>query len=133
MGLDMYLLAVESKENEQELKSLEELTGQVVHEYAYYRKMNALQGYFVEKFDIQNCGMVKLDRETIDELYEILEEIRMNREKAPFLLPTFSGPFFGSYDYDRTYHNYIDEAHASFHHAKFLDFDKYDLYFTSNW
>lgn len=120
MGLDMYLY-LEDKE-----------TSEVI-EYSYYRKFNALQGYFVEKFDIPNCGKVKLNDKTIDDLYQILNEIRYNREKANLLLPTFPGPFFGSYDYGRIYHTYIDQAASDFYHAKFLDFNKYNLFYTSNW
>lgn len=80
MGLDMYLY-LEDKE-----------TSEVI-EYSYYRKFNALQGYFVEKFDIPNCGKVKLTEEIIEDVYQLLNEIRYNREKANLLLPTFPGHF----------------------------------------
>lgn len=101
--------------------------------YSYFRKFNALEGYFVEKYNHENCGTVPITREMIDEIYELLNEIRFNREKASKLLPTFPGPFFGSYEYDRIYHQYVDQACADFYHAKFLDFDKYELFYTSNW
>lgn len=120
MGLDMYLY-LEDKE-----------TSEII-EYSYYRKFNALQGYFVKNFDIPNCGRIGLNHETIDDVYQLLNEVRYDREKAGVLLPTFPGPFFGSYEYDRIYHGYIDQAAADFYHAKFLDFNKYNLFYTSNW
>ena len=120
MGLDMYLI-LEDKQTEE------------IIEYAYYRKANALEGYFVKNYNHENCGMVKIDREMIDKLYRLLDEVRFNREKAETLFPVFPGPFFGSYNYDRLYHSYVDTICNDFYHAKFLDFDKYDLYYTSNW
>lgn len=120
MGLDMYLY-LEDKETSE------------ITEYSYYRKFNALQGYFVEKYNIPNCGRVELDVKTIEDIYQLLNDIRYNREKASVLMPTFPGPFFGSYEYDRIYHNYVDQAASDFYHARFIDFNKYRFFYTSNW
>lgn len=120
MGLDMYLY-VEEKETK------------TVKEFSYYRKFNALQGYFVREHHLENCGQILITENIRDEIYQILNEIRFNREKGPELLPTFPGPFFGTYDYDRLYHTYVDQAATDFYHAQFIDYDKYDLYFSSNW
>lgn len=120
MGLDMYLY-VEDKDTKE------------VSEFSYYRKFNALQGYFAQQHDLQNCGKVLITESIREEIYQILNEIRFNREKGPELLPTFPGPFFGTYDYDRMYHNYVDQAAVDFYHAQFIDYGRYDLYFSSNW
>ncbi|GAB3070754.1 hypothetical protein ACFOU0_08850 [Salinicoccus sesuvii] len=120
MGLDMYLY-------------LQEKETQETIEYSYYRKFNALQGYFVRNYEIENCGKIKLSNEAINKLYLTLNEVRHFPEKANLLMPTFPGPFFGSYEYDRIYHSYINQAACDFYHAKFLDFVKYDLFYTSDW
>lgn len=120
MGLDMYLY-VEDKETKELI------------EFSYYRKFNALQGYFVREHHIENCGRVLITEPIRNEIYQILNEIRYNREKGPELLPTFPGPFFGVYDYDRMYYNYIEQAATDFYHAQFINYNKYDLFFTSNW
>ncbi|WP_020008558.1 hypothetical protein [Salinicoccus albus] len=120
MGLDMYIY-------------LEDRVTEEVIEYSYYRKFNALQGYFVKHFEIENCGKVKLTYDIINEIYLVLNEIRHHPEKAHLLMPAFPGPFFGSYKYDQIYHGYIHQAACDFYHAKFLDYSKYELYFTSDW
>ena len=120
MGLDSYLY----------LKDKD--TGEYI-EYAYYRKFNALQGYFVEHFNINNPGTVEITEAVINDLYLKLNEIRFQPEKANLLLPTYPGPFFGRVEYDRMYHSYIHQAANDFYHAKFLDYQKYKLFYSSDW
>lgn len=102
-------------------------------EYSYYRKFNALQGYFEQHYDFENGGGVFLTPTTINKIYMILNEIRDNPELGPDMLPAYPGPFFGSYEYDRLYYSYVSQAASDFYHAKYLDFNKYNIYFTSNW
>lgn len=120
MGLDMYLY-LEDKETREHI------------EFSYYRKFNALQGYFVREHNLDNCGRILITESIRKDVYQILNEIRFNREKGPELLPTFPGPFFGIYDYDRMYYTYIDQAATDFYHVQFINYNKYNLYFTSNW
>lgn len=120
MGLDMYLL-LEDEE-----------TGEII-EYSYYRKFNALQGYFEQNFNIANPGKILLKEEIISDLYIRLNEIRYAPEKANLLLPSYPGPFFGAYEYDRLYHSYVNQAAIDFYHAKFIDYSKYKLYYASDW
>lgn len=120
MGLDMYLL----------LEDIE--TGEII-EYSYYRKFNALQGYFEQNYNISNPGKILLKEDIISDLYLRLNEIRYSPEKANLLLPSYPGPFFGSYEYDRLYHSYINQAAMDFYHAKFIDYKKYSLYYASDW
>jgi len=120
MGLDMYLYLEDRN------------TGELI-EYSYYRKFNALQGYFVERFDLDNGRRIELTEETINDLYERLNDIFFNKEKAHLLLPAFPGPFFGSYNYDDIYFHYVEKSALDFYHARFLDYNKYRLYFTSDW
>ncbi|MFB9860654.1 hypothetical protein ACFPFV_12250 [Salinicoccus siamensis] len=120
MGLDMYLYLEDNETKE-------------FIEYSYYRKFNALQGYFVDNFSLENCGKVEIEIETVSRLYILLNEIRYNPEKAEVLLPVYKGPFFGSYEYDKIYHNHINQAASDFYHAKFINYNRFTLYYTSNW
>lgn len=120
MGLDMYLI-------------LEDKETKVTIEYAYYRKFNALQGYFERQFKLDNGGKVLLSQDNVHDIYILLNEISYAPERASEMLPTFPGPFFGTYDYDKLYYSYISKAVVDFYHAKYLDFNKYNLYFTSDW
>jgi len=120
MGLDMYFY-LQDKESKE------------IIEYSYYRKFNILQGYFVKHFDIENCRRVLITKGIIKHLSGILNEVEYSPEKAAQLLPTFPGPFYGSYEYDRIYYNHVSQAARDMHHAQFIDYKKYNLYFTSNW
>ena len=120
MGLDMYLLLEDND------------TGEII-EYSYYRKFNALQGYFETNYNIANPGKIHLKEDIINDLYIRLNEIRYAPEKANLLLPSYPGPFFGTYEYDRLYHSYVNQAASDFYHAKFIYNKKYKLYFASDW
>lgn len=120
MGLDQYLF----------LEDIE--TGEMI-EYSYFRKFNALQGYFTENYNIANPGRILLNESMMSDLYIRLNEIRYSPEKAHLLLPSFPGPFFGTYEYDRLYHSYVYQAATDFYHAKFIDYKKYRLYYASDW
>jgi|SRR5699024_3294885 len=120
MALDIYLLLEEK------------ITGEKI-EYSYYRNFNALQGYFDRKFDLSNSDEVLLSYQDISTIYKILKTVHYTSERAEELLPTHADPDFGSYDYDERYFSFISQATSDFHHAKYLNFNKYNLYFTSNW
>src|SRR5699024_12385296 len=120
MTLDIYLLLEEK------------ITGEKI-EYSYYRNFNALQGYFDQKFDLSNSDEVLLSSQAISTIYEILKTVHYTSERAAEMLPTYPGPFFGIYEYDRIYYSYVSQAASDFYHTKFIDFFKIYLYFTSNW
>lgn len=120
MGLDCYFYLNDKQTDE-------------VIEFSYYRKFNALQGYFVRNFDIANCGRVLITNEILDNLYQKMNTIRYNPEKASSLLPVFYGPYFGSYEYDDIYYSQVHRCAGDLYHAKFIDTTKYDLYYGSDW
>lgn len=120
MGLDIYLY-LEDKD-----------TGTII-EYSYYRKFNALQGYFERTYNLDNGERILLDLNQINDIFMRLNEVRYAPELAPELLPTQPGPFYGTYEYDRLYYEYVKQASTDFYHAKYIDFEKYNLYFTSDW
>lgn len=120
MGLDSYLYLTDKETNE-------------MIEFSYYRKFNALQGYFVNEFNIDNPGRVLITEEVLEELFRKVNAIKYNPDKANVLLPVFYGPYYGSYEYDDIYYSYIHRCASDLHHAKYIDFSKYNLYYGADW
>jgi hypothetical protein len=120
MGLDQYLYkktwvnnnrknnthqvvdkTVEIFDKEYPLKDLEYL----VYEVGYWRKANQIHKWFVNNVQEGNddCKEYYVSDEQIKELYDLCVEIINNPQKAEELLPTHTGFFFGSYEYDEYY------------------------------
>jgi hypothetical protein len=127
MGLDMYLSAkryISKHFNEGDTERAEaiqklfpELAGMTGHwgddspvkevkiEGGYWRKANAVHDWFVR--NVQNgtddCGYYYVGREQLLELKSICEAVLTDRQQANILMPTTSGFFFGSTEYDEYY------------------------------
>ena len=88
MGLDIYL------------------TKKKCSEIGYFRKVNFLVNFFKKKgFDVPNQIPLAIKREDAEELLSKGEEGLKDYSKGPELLPTMSGFFFGSTDYDNYYYD----------------------------
>lgn len=71
----------------------------------YWRKANAIHKWFVENCQqgIDDCRTAGVDREQLKELKSLCSQVIKTPDKASELLPTQSGFFFGSEDYDEWY------------------------------
>lgn len=67
---------------------------------AYFRKVNFFYRYFSPKLESEACFAT---RDDIEELIRRCDEVLEDHDKAEKLLPTQSGFFFGSTDYDKWY------------------------------
>lgn len=87
MGLDMYLYRKETEE------------------VAYWRKANAIHGWFMQFTDEDNCTPVKIDMSALIELRDDCQKVidEGTVETAMELLPPTSGFFFGSTEIDEWY------------------------------
>jgi hypothetical protein len=103
MGLDMYLT------NERTGKEL------------YWRKANAIHGYFVESCvlrgpeDADEVGIYLVFKEHLVELRNHCKDVlkalkKNNKNKALELLPPRQGFFFGGYDIDEWYINSLKQT-----------------------
>ena len=91
MGLDIYL--IKNKRSE----------------IGYFRKVNFLVKFFEKKgFDVSNQTPLVIKKEDAEELLSRCEEVLLDRSKGPELLPTMSGFFFGSTDYDNYYYDDVE-------------------------
>ena len=104
MGLDMNVYATNGENLTQEDLYEEDGLWADLNSW-YWRKANAVHKWMVENVQDgeDNCGVYEIDINQLRELKDIVEKIIANPSKAPDLLPTASGFFFGSQEYDEWY------------------------------
>lgn len=83
----------------------ESLVDEVTISAGYWRKANAVHDWFVRNVQkgTDDCGSYYVSREHLEELRDICNRITESPELAEELLPTVSGFFFGSTNYDEWY------------------------------
>ena len=159
MGLDMYLekcsrkvwgyknLEISVVKNEkpelyEELKPYIVQRGEYFHweslfeEVGYWRKANAIHQWFVDKVQkgVDNCGQYEVEKEQIEELLNVCQEVIAHPHKASFLLPTQSGFFFGSTEYDEWYFESIKNTIEILERVlEETDFDREMITYQSSW
>ena len=124
MGLDMYLKARKytSKYTDKELnKKLLKLSkidttntesAELVIQVGYWRKANHIHKWFVDNVQEgeDNCRNYDVSKEQLKDLLKLCKEIKEENSKAEELLPSQTGFFFGSYEYDEWYFDGINET-----------------------
>ena len=108
----------------------------LAEEVGYWRKANAVHRWFVE--NVQNgeddCGTYTVSKKQLEELLKICRGIQNHTEDPETLLPTQSGFFFGSVEYDEWYYEDINNTIDIL--EKVLaetDFDNYQITYHSSW
>ena len=156
MGLDMYLSGkrymskVFRKDDEPKqnaiAKLFPELEGwagrwgdaspvkEVSIEVGYWRKANAIHDWFVRECQggEDNCAPHYVSREDLQALKELCEQVLADKSKAAELLPTASGFFFGSQDYNEWYFQDLESTIAIIDHALTLP-TEWDFEYRSSW
>jgi hypothetical protein len=84
----------------------------IVEEVGYWRKANQIHNWFVENVQngIDECQESYVSREQLQSLLDICRIVKIDKDKAPQLLSTQSGFFFGGTEYDEWYFNDIDNT-----------------------
>jgi len=106
MGLDQYLYEAWTDENKE--THLAELV--------YWRKANQIQEWFnkrcVQKHgrEMENCEDFEVTKEDLEDLLKDLEAVNNDHSLAGKLLPTASGFFYGSTEYDEWYFEDIERS-----------------------
>ena len=119
MGLDMnvygsyYFFGENDAEKAEKVKALfPEIAGadvsMVKAEFMYWRKANAIHRWFVVNVQDGNddCGDYGLSMDNLRSLREVCEKVLADPDRAPELLPTQEGFFFGGTEYNE---NYFDD------------------------
>lgn len=102
----------------------------------YFRKVNFLVKFFKKKgFDVPNQIPLVIKREDAEELLSKCEEVLKDHSKGPELLPTMSGFFFGSTDYDDYYYDDVEAVRDYVKDKLLPEFDTLeegeDIYFET--
>lgn len=106
----------------------------IFHQVAYWRKFNALHGWFVNNLQlgIDNCADYELNKDILLDLLEVLEETWAL--KNPAKLPPTLGYFWGSTETDDYY---WDKVYNSIQTISELiddtDWKNERLFYTSSW
>lgn len=74
---------------------------------AYFRKVNFIYRYFSDKLEDEACYCTYND---LEELVERCDKVLKDHDLAEELLPTQSGFFFGSTDYDKWYFDDVKDC-----------------------
>ena len=82
----------------------------VTAEAAYWRKANAIHAWFVDNVQDgeDDCGHYPVYREQLAELADVCDKVLEDPSQANELLPTQSGFFFGSTEYDEWYRRNLE-------------------------
>ena len=142
MGLDMYL-------NARKFTSKDyfrpELYNKLVQEapfaldtatlevnVAYWRKSNQIHAWFVKHVQggKDDCGEYSVSRDQLQLLVDNCKLVLIQKEEAPNLLPVQEGFFFGSYEYDEWYFDWLKEAREIL--VKMLEED-WEYYYSCWW
>ena len=145
MGLDMYLKSsrhlwnVDDDTKEKIAESIDDLPdgvlpNQIGFDVGYWRKANAIHKWFVDNVQSGNddCGSYEVPREKLVELLNICNQIIERPELGEQLLPTQSGFFFGTVDYDEYYIEDIKDTVQIILRALKLP-EGYDIEYQSSW
>lgn len=77
----------------------------------YFRKVNFLVKYFEDLgFDVENQTPLYITKEQAVELRNRCQTVLANHDKSEELLPTMSGFFFGSTEYDEYYFDDVEQV-----------------------
>lgn len=158
MGLDQYLLkktyvkrwshqepdelyTVDVKRGDSRTSIKSERISEVVEEVMYWRKANHIHHWFVQNVQdgVDNCGEYPVSSENLQRLVQDCKDVLENPAAADSILPTQSGFFFGSTDYDEYY---IEDTRKTVEVLEALisemveaseNSEWSDIYYTSSW
>ena len=145
MGLDMYLIAKDyipfEDENIQEsIKNIMKSDYRVKYlelEVGYWRKANQIHKWFVDNVQDGNddCGTYYVSEKQLKELLQMVNNA-ITSKSPELVLPTTSGFFFGSTEYDEYYKQDLEQTKEIIEKYLALPDDtrkKYELYYHSSW
>lgn len=106
------------------------------YKIGYFRKFNALHKYIVDNFadGIDDCKPVWLGEDYCKQILEVLKSV--TKENAAEVLPTGSGCFFGSIEYDDWYFEDVKDAIELFEKIVALlstEHCRWDIFYEASW
>jgi hypothetical protein len=149
MGLDMNLRGslylsdydANSKKIQQDISSsleynlgVKDLPKEVKVEVGYWRKANAIHKWFVDNVQngVDDCKTYDVSREQLRKLRDLCRDVLLHRDRAPEILSTKEGFFFGSTDYNDWYFTDLEHTIQIIDRALELP-DNWYLEYSSSW
>ncbi|WP_133174924.1 hypothetical protein [Heyndrickxia sporothermodurans] len=108
----------------------------MLEEVGYWRKANQIHAWFVENVQDGNddCELYPVSKAKLEKLLGVCRLVLNNIDHAETLLPTRSGFFFGSTDYDEYYKQDVQDTVKILEEVlEKTDFDKEAIYYSSSW
>ncbi len=107
-------------------------------EIGYWRKANAIHNWFVKNVQDgeDDCKEAYLNKADLERLLYVINEVLQDTSKAPELLPSTSGFYFGSTEYDSRYFNdleYTKDLLTKLIDKWETDYKNWDFYYQSSW
>ena len=153
MGLDQYLYAEKflsgdkynSDRERERVQKLADDAGVVLSENApfvelqftigYWRKANAIHRWFVDTCGggKDDCRPIYVSQKNMEALLDLCKQVKEDNERAPELLPSKEGFFFGSLDYDEWYFKDIDKTIKILEYAQTLRDLPFSFYYQASW
>lgn len=149
MGLDMYLTAERylwrySKNGDEKSTVTAALKDFVPEGFqvekikisvGYWRKANHIHRWFVDNVQSgeDDCGDYYVPRQKLQELRDVCQQVLDDHDLAPSLLPTQSGFFFGSTEYDEYYFADVKDTIEIIDKALTLPEADWDMQYHSSW
>ena len=126
MGLDMYM------------KMKSKTTGKTINsEVAYWRKANQIRNWIVRNTDYPEDGNLidfPLTKNDLESLLSDCKRVLLDHSLAPELLPTQSGFFFGSIEYDDFYYEELESTIEKIEDIlNMTDFETQEIYYIEWW
>ena len=132
MGLDQYI-EIEVVHQTENVKKRRAVTERRDETLAYFRKVNFIQKFFEDKYEVPDDERVPITKEDLQGLADLCDRVMSKFEEwdgakealdsddyveppkhiqdyADELLPTCDGFFFGSTDYDNWYFNNVKDV-----------------------
>jgi hypothetical protein len=129
MGLDMYIVKRDKGAGPASDENYDE-----ANDVAYWRKFNALHGWFVENIQngVDDCGSYEVTKEQLFDLLKVLEEAYALKDASK--LPPTRGFFFGSCEVDEWYWDRVASARKTISSLiDDTDWEKEQLYYFASW
>lgn len=110
-------------------------TAEVALTCGYWRKANAIHGWFVKYVQngVDECLEHYVSREDLMALQQTCQEVLANPSKAVELLPPTQGFFFGGYEIDDYYWSYVKETEALIGSLLKKADNRWEFYYRSSW
>lgn len=107
----------------------------VTEEVAYWRKANAIHAWFVRSVQRgeDDCREYPVSLNQLRELLSLVDDVLTGRKQPTDALPTQSGFFFGSTDYDEDYRQDLEDTKAQLTPLVNSGDQEAEYYYNASW